>query len=164
MKFKNYLDEIIDLDKSLRDIEFKNDTWVFDLNDIKYRVFFINMTIEIDNKPYQSKELYYQVFDDHLGWTTKYRKSKVNAGILASKLISIIYNFIKKYKPKVFSMTAHDRNIIRLYDLIWARFNKHKYFNEYTPYFKTKKNIKIYHFIKNSSLLEDIFMRKYHID
>ena len=159
MKFKEHLTEILNLDKSLKGIsKLGRYTWIFYINNNKYRVFITEMGIDVNNTYYKGYEIFLQVWNDKKGWNTKHFESNINAGVLGGKLISILYDIIKTYNPKIFSMRAYNINLEHLYDLIWSRYDKISPFDEYTKYTKDIMNNKLYTFAKGLNEQEDLFM------
>ncbi len=160
MRFKQYLAEVMDLDKSLKGISKPNKiTWVFTVDDIKFRVFITDITISIDNKPYLSNEIMLQIWDSESNkWSSTYTKSRLNAGVIGGRVISILYDIIKTIKPRVFSLTSYNKNLTILYDLMFGRYFKQPPFNEYTPYFKINGAIKTYKFMNGPNQREDDYM------
>ncbi len=160
MRFKQYITEIINLDKSLKGISSPNKvTWVFYINDIKFRAFITDMAINVGSDYVSGYEIFFQTWSsDKNEWIIDHFKSKINAGVLGGKVISILYDIIMKYNPQAIQIRAYNNNLIKLYDLTIGKYNKLPPFSRYTRYTKMVDGIKTYTLATGLNEVQDLYM------
>lgn len=164
MKFKQYLIEIIDLDKSLKDITKPNNiTWVFYVNDVKFRIYITDMGIIINDQYVKAYEIMLEMWNG-VKWVNNYISSNINAGVLGGKIISIVYDILIRLKLKAFIIRSYHPKLERLYDMIWTKYDKTLPFRQYTRYYKRIGNIKQYSYMKTPNIQEDNYMMKNYME
>ena len=141
MKFREYVKlfrredrilEIIDLDKKLTDINKPSiREWEFNINGIFYKVSIIQINREDGRGNRIQGFIIYLYIHENGKWVTSYRTSKINAGIIGSKIVSILYDIITKHNPDILILSTSEWKLMSLYDLVWQKHGKTKPFNGY---------------------------------
>jgi hypothetical protein len=166
MKFKQYLTEICDLDKTLKGITKPNNvTWVFFINDTKFRMYVTTLGVKVGQEWYRGIEVMLESYNTDKGkWVIDHFKSSINAGVLCGKIVSVMYDIINTHKPKVFTLRAYNNNITKLYDIVWGKPHNSKPFVNYTKYKNTVSGISQYSFVEGPNLQEDEYMMDNYMD